>query len=208
MKGILIHGGHDGVIESRGKGAGLAVVCAQTIELRFEKTAIVEAGTRLPWDLLPAAWHFLDKWDAAVPLWRYGVLAADIGGAPEREATRAAVHDLRVLVHAVELLFVRRNQAGCALVQAWQNECSDGGDKRLAFLRALCQVKPRLCVLPVTWLAEVRGASVQAVSGRTAPERSGGQLVRLELEPGRFVKVRAGDENRAREQFERQRSGR
>jgi hypothetical protein len=121
--------GHDKKIEAGAKAAGLAVVVLPVDEaiegLPFEKTLLVEPGTAVPWDLLPAAWHFLDRWDAAVPLWRYGVLAADVGTKAERQATEAVVGDLRVLLHAVELLFVRRNEMQAqALLAAWDKEMS------------------------------------------------------------------------------------
>lgn len=209
--------GHDEVIESRARGAGLKVIVRENglkiYEIPFEKTLFVEAGTRVPFDLLPAAWHFLDKWDAAIPLWRYGVTAADVGTDEERKLTQEIVRDLRVLLHATELLFVRRNGAGQTLMKAWQEECvrggprGDGGDKRLAFLRALYSVKPRLCALPTTWLIEARQHRGQSWRrGRVRSPNAGKALVTVELAPGRFVKVHAGDEERVMAQFERQRN--
>jgi hypothetical protein len=213
-KGIVLWGGADEIICSRGKGHGLKVtaVKAPQAELPFDKTLVVQAGTRVPWDLLPAAWHFLERWDAAIPLWRYGVTAADVGTVGEREETRLIIRDLRVLLHSVELLFVRRNEDGAALMTAWERECSSGGDKRLAFLRALYMVKPRLCVLPTSWLAEVHNAGggkklPQAESFPPRPINAGKKLVMVELEPGRMVKVHAGDEERVQEQFRRQQGG-
>lgn len=209
MNGIWIDG-RDEAIESRAQAAGLHV-CAQTdaVMLPFEKTLIVQPETAVPWDLLPAAWHFLDRWDAAVPLWRYGETAADVGEAEERHITREIVRDLRVLLHSTELLFLRRNEAGQALLAAWREEMAHGEHQRLAFLRALYRVKPRLCVLPVTWLAPVRQASHQAMRrGRVLSPNAGNPLVSIELEPGRFVKIHAGDEARVRAAFEQQRAGR
>jgi hypothetical protein len=207
MNGLLICGGEDGVIASRAKASGLAVKTGRALDTPFEKTLIVQAGARVPWDLLPAAWAFLDRWDAAVPLWRYNVLAGDVGTDADRQATAAVVRDLRVPLHAVELLFVRASEAGCALVETWQDELAAGGDKRLAFLRSLYQVKPRLCVLPTTWLVDVREQERAATHrGQTAPPAR--RLVTVELEPGRMVKCYAGDEERVREQFRRQQRGR
>lgn len=205
MNGILLRG-HDDVIESRAKKHGLTVIPhhsppprGEGEELPFEKTLIVEAGTRVPWDLLPAAWHFLERWDAAVPLWRYGVLAADVGGEKERNETESIIRDLRVLLHSVELIFVKNNEAGKELLKKWQDELAkfEDGDLRLAFLRAMYQVKPRLCVLPTTWLAEVKSwHPVQAAQRRaTAAARP---MVTVELSPGKFVKVHAGDENKVK----------
>jgi hypothetical protein len=210
MNGILLTG-PDELIESRAKGAKLAVVISDDYALPFEKTLIVEPGTRVPFDLLPAAWHFLDRWDAAVPLWRYGVLAQDIGTATDQAPTRAVIRDLRVLLHATELLFVRRNEAGESLVKTWRGECAAGGDPRLAFLRALYQIKPRLCVLPTNWLAANVSNQIGpirshgSITGQTPPHRA---LVSVELAPGRFVKVYAGDEEKALAQFAQQKNRR
>ncbi len=190
-KGVVIRGGVDEVIESRAARAGLGVAtAADGLGLPFEKNLIVEAKTRVPWDLLPAAWHFLEPWDAAVPLWRYGVLAADVGTVEERGYTNVIVRDLRVLLHSVELLFVRRNEAGVALVGAWHDECQQGADRRLAFLRALYRVKPRVCVLPTTWLAEVQQWRPTEERRRPAPR----PLEIVEVAPGVHVKRRAGDD--------------
>ncbi len=209
-RGIVLLGGKDAAIQGRGKKAGLPVMVSGSYEIPFEKTLFVEPGTRVPWGLLPAAWHFLDKWDASVPLWRYGTTAADVGIAEERAATQAIARDLRVLLHAVELLFVRKNEDGAALVKRWSEERAGGGDKRLAFLRALYQVKPRLCVLPTSWLASnVAGRLASNIANMKVTEHGrgvskGGPLVRVELEPGRYVKCHAGDEERVLAHFRRQ----
>lgn len=200
LRGILLLGGDDPVIHSRAKAAGLALEVGERPALPFEKTLIVQAGTRVPFGLLPAAWHFLERWDAAVPLWRYGVLAADVGTPAERQATQAIVRDLRVLLHATELLFVRASEAGMALVGTWGKE---EGDRRLAFLRAFYLVKPRLCVLPANWLLE-SGPEKQISRRGQSMSQTARPLVRLELEPGRVVKVHAGDEEKVIAQFQQQ----
>ncbi len=218
MKGIVLRDGASGeadeVITSRAKSSGLKVVVSNEYEIPYEKTLFVEAGTRVPFDLLPAAWYFLDRWDAAVPLWRYGVTAADVGKPEERKLTEMIVRDLRVLLHSTELLFVRRNGAGQSLMKAWQEECVKGEDRRLAFLRALYVIKPRLCALPTTWLIEARqfrgqsGWSRHQLRGSVRSPNAGKALVTVELSPGRFVKVHAGDEEKVLAQFARQRGGR
>lgn len=204
MKGILLIG-NDKVTSGRAAGFKLQVETATALplELPFEKTLIVEAGLRVPFDYLPAAWEFLERWDAAVPLWRYTVTAAQVGTESDRAATQAVIRDLRVLLHATEFLFVRRNEAGTALWAAWLEELEAGGDRRLAFLRAVYRVKPRLCVLPTSWL--VPGALPAPIA---PPKEKRGPLVSVEVAPGRFVKVHKGDEERVRAQFARQRKGR
>ena len=195
---VMIRGGRDEVIESRARKAGLVVSMLDAGETPAlpGKMLIVQAGTRVPWDLLPAAWHFLDRWDAAVPLWRYGVLAADVGTAEEREATRLVVGDLRLLLHSCELLFVKGNEASQQLVATWLADSDE--NERLAFLRAVYQVKPRLCVLPTTWLAEVRQYQAPGSPRRKiAPARP---LATVEIAPGRRVKVHADDVERIKAQ--------
>lgn len=207
MKGIVLRG-KDETIRAQAKKHKLPVRVDDGYEIPFAKALFVEAGTRIPWDLLPAAWHFLERWDAAVPLWRYGETAEDVGTPEERRQTRAIVRDLRVLLHSTELLFVRKNEAGQALMATWEIELESGENPRLAFLRAVYQVKPRLCVLPVTWLAEVQARSRQAMMGRVRSPNAGEPLVTVELQPGRFVKVHKGDEERVLAQFEKQQAGR
>lgn len=204
MNGILLLG-QDGIIESRARSAGLAVDFGESPALPFERTLITVPGTRLPFELLPAGFGLLERWDAAVPLWQYTVTAESVGAPEERERTRLVIRDLRVLLHATELLFVRRNEAGQALVDAWTHECAGGGNERLAFLRAFYTVKPRLCVLPTSWLASGPRAKPGMSAGRGV--RTDG-LVVLELEPGRLVKVHPGDEERVRAHFARQRGRR
>ena len=212
MKGIVLRE-KDAAIENRARNAGLGVLISDVLEIRFDKTLFVEPGTRVPFGLLTAAWFFLDRWDAAVPLWRYGVTAANVGTAQERKATEAIMRDLRVLLHSYELLFVRNNAAGRALVETWAKESAGGGEKRLAFLRAVYLVKPKLCVLPISWLTDVHEHSKQSLmrghrNGSGRPANSSRPLVRIELEPGRFVKCHQGDEERVREHFARQKPGR
>lgn len=203
-RGILLIG-EDAVTRSRAGAAGLPVELADAPAVPFEKTLIVEAGTRVPFDLLLAAWRFLDKWDAAVPLWRSGITATDAGEPAERARTQAVAMDLRVPLHTVELLFARAGSAGEELVAEWVNQM-DGGDKRLAFLRALHLVKPRLCILPTSWLAEVRAYDGKPVGrGRVQPPTTR-PLVRVEVSPGRYVKAHAGDEEKVLEHFRRTQS--
>lgn len=200
-KGVVLLN-EDNTIAQRARNRGLGVIVDPELALSYDKTLFVEPGTEVPWDLLPAAWHFLERWDAAVPLWRYSVNACDVGTTAERQATQAVVRDLRVLLHAVELLFVKDNEDGRALMDAYRRELAGGGDKRLAFLRAFYETKPRLCVLPRTWLAEIFQRSKMDARAQERDKRNvrhrGQQLVTVELAPGRFVKCRPGDEEKVK----------
>jgi len=218
MNGILLLG-RDDVIESRAKRFKTAIQRGSTPDLVFDKTLITVPKTRIPWELLPAAWKLLDRWDAATPLWRYDATAENVGTVGEREETRIIIRDIRVLLHSYELLFVRKNETGQALIDAWIRECSSGGDKRLAFLRAVYHVKPRLCVLPTSWLTletyvtargRVQSGPARSVTAQTSrgarsmPVNARKPLVTVELSPGRLVKCHKGDEEKVRKQFETQ----
>lgn len=201
-QGIVLLG-EDKRIAAKAKLAHLDVIVDASMPLAFDKTLFVSPGTPVPWDLLPAGWRFLDHWDGAVPLFRYGATADTLGSDSERKATAAVVRDLRVLTHSVELLFVRDNEDGRALMEAYRREIAAGGERRLAFLRAYYQTKPRLCVLPVTWLADVRERSQKdARSMRSIQDGGVMPLARVEIAPGRFVKCRAGEEARILRQYE------
>lgn len=202
-KGIMVLGEDKGIAAQAKKHKLPVTESAYGDALAYDMTLIVEAGTRVPWDLLPAAWNFLVRWDAAVPLWRYGVLATDVGTNAERARTEKLVRDLRVLLHSVELLFVRKNTAGEALWSIFSAERSQKGEKRLAFLRAMYQVKPEVCVLPTTWLADVHRRSQQDArsKGTGRRRRTSASLVTVEIAPGRYAKVNKGDEEKVREQY-------
>ena len=205
-KGIVLLK-HDTSIEERAKAKGYEVLVDAAMPLAFEKTLFVTPGKEMdvPWDLLPAAWHFLDRWDAAVPLWRYATNASDVGTKAERKATKAVARDLRVLLHAVELLFVRDGEQGRALMDAYRQELNGAEapttNRRLAFLRAMYQVKPRVCVLPRTWLRKIYERSkmdARATSTARNQRPTGQRLVTVELAPGRFVKCNPGDEEKVK----------
>jgi hypothetical protein len=203
-QGVLLRS-PDKVIEGKAKSAKLPVIVMADIRGPWatERVLIVEPKTAVPWELVPAAWHLLERWDAAAPLWRYGVLAADLGTPEEQKRTAAIVHDLRIPVYACELLFVRNSQAGQELVRIWQEECAHG-DSRLAFVRALYQVKPLFCALPRSWLADVEQRSHQDARTMASLARvQGPALSKVEIAPGRWVRCRPGEEERVKAQFER-----
>jgi len=81
---------------------------------------------------------------------------------------------------------------------AYLEELAQGGEAHLSFLRAYYRTKPRLCVLPVTWLAKVFERSKMEVTGMAVRgggrKRTGTKLVSVEIAPGRFVKCNPGDE--------------
>lgn len=200
-KGIVLSA-PDKNIQAQAAQRKLPVTVDAALPLAYDKTLFTVPGTQLPWDLMPAAWHFLQRWDAAIPLWRYGAKAEDVGTPAERKRTEKVVRDLRVLLHSVELLFVRDNEDGRALMDAYREERSPHGEDRLAFLRAFYRTKPRCCVLPVTWLAQV----AQGYVPPKAPRHS--ELVQVEISPGRFVRCRPENVEKVQAQWARRRSRR
>lgn len=196
VKGIVLSG-PDKTIEAKAKNLKLPVTIDPGLPLAYKKTLFVAPGTIVPWDLLPAAWHFLERWDTAVPLWRCAVNACDVGSKEEQRRTKRIVRDLRVLLHSVELLFVRDNADGRTLMETYRTELKDSNEPRLAFLRALYQAKPRCCVLPRSWLAgELQRAQRDARTLSARRSSFQGPLVKVEIAPGRFVKCRPGDEEK------------
>ena len=198
----------DKAIHLRAKKMGLRDVISESgfPEEPFDRAVIVAPGTKIPWDLLEYGFHFLERWDAAVPLWKYGGVAEKSGTKEERAATEALSLDLRLLLCAPDLLFVRGDGDGLKLVQTWQAEMErfPDADPRLAFLRAHCIVKARLCVLPRGWLREdrkaVREPRKTVRSGRRP--RSGNAMIRVELAPGRFVRCVPGDAEKVKKMYE------
>jgi len=200
----------DGTASLRAKKAGLTCVVSDSWDLPYSRTLFAAPGTIIPWDLIPAGMHFLERWDVAAPLWRYGVLAHDVGTSYERERTEVVIRDLRVLLYAHELLFVRDSDAGRTFIETWRADCAstngDAPEERLAFLRALYLVKPLFCALPRSWLADVQKRADQ--DARTAKSRARIHqqvMVRVQIGPNMFVSCPEGQEQKTIERFTRMR---
>ena len=195
-------------ISASARRLGLQLRQGRKWKSAWERPVFVSGEYQVPWALLPAGFHFLKRWDAAAPRWRYGVLATDVGTKGERQRTAKLTLDLRIPLYEPGLLFVRSTDAGRALLETWRAECRRGDDERLAFLRALHIVKPRFCALPRSWLAEEAQRAQQ--DARTDKNMRGTvrRLVRVEIAPGRFVKCHAGDEEKVKERFTRLQRGR
>ncbi len=198
MNGLLIREPNKGV-QSKAQQMGLGVTVSSEWAIPYARTLIVSSGA-LPWDLVSAGLHFLERWDVAAPLWRYGVLAADLGTPEERKRTATVCRDLRIPVYAPELLFIRQSEAGEELLRVWRAECALG-DERLAFLRALCLVKPLFCALPCNWLAD---GQVQAQPHREHARATGrtSGLISVEIRPGVSVKCFPGEEDKVRRKLQ------
>lgn len=117
-----------------------------------------KSGTMLRTELLQVGFNLLTKWDAVVPLWSYQQVAGQLGDPLDRAATKEAIGDLRVPAYDTRLIYVRANEAGQALMATFAQELGradlEHHDERLAFLRAVFAVKPRLCAAPVSWVGK------------------------------------------------------
>ena len=198
--GIVVMRGGGKISMSSARKQGLPVQKGGNWSLPWGRTLFVSADYTIPWDLLPSAFHFLERWDAAAPLWRYGVLAENLGTGAEQKRTKAVTLDLRLLVYEPGLLFVKANEEGMALMKAWRAECRYGNE-RLAFLRALHMVKPKFCALPRSWLAEEEYRAKHDVATQRNIRKTVRQLVKVEIAPGRFVKCHAGDEEKVKAHY-------
>lgn len=112
-----------------------------------------DTSSNLRQDLILTGFGLLAKWQLAVPLLSYDVLAQDIGTETERAETRAIIHDLRVPVYDCRVVFARQCQETRHLFELWQGQMvsRDGGND-LAFLRALYQARPVVNALPPSWV--------------------------------------------------------
>ncbi len=91
-----------------------------------------------------------NRWQVSIPLYDYKAIAQQLGDEDDRARTQAIIHDLRVPYYQTDIIFLRRSQTTRDLIELWAEECKHGNEK-LAWLRAVYQIKPYLEALPVTW---------------------------------------------------------
>jgi len=127
--------------------------------LRWPKTMLWDGQVSLRPELLPIGFHLLDTWQVACPLCSYEALAGDVGTDEDKARTQALIHDLRVPLYHPGLVFVQRCTETQYLIDVWQEERVESGDRFHSFLRALYRAKPLILALPVSWLdrAEMMG---------------------------------------------------
>jgi hypothetical protein len=119
-------------------------------DLRWERTLFLDTTAPIKAALIPAGFALLDKWQMAVPLYDYRHLAAAEDTEEERTRVKAIIHDLRVPLYDVRMIFAKRCPEVEALLELWH---TDGG-RRLAFLAALYRIKPLIRALPCTWTGQ------------------------------------------------------
>ncbi len=201
MKGIVCRGAIE--IPRPARGAGWQVIMSDSDEIPWPQTLFISPPVNVPWDLLDTGFDFLDSWECAAPVWRYDVTAADVARGDDVKRTQALLHDLRVPLYAHELLFARDCDSARALLATWRVESAAvaDGDARLSFLRALYIVKPFFLALPRSWLSDIKERGRH--DGRFAASRAAGAevLVRVQVGPNRYVRCRAGDEEKVKAEF-------
>jgi len=114
-------------------------------------TLVWNGRVPLPYERIAEGFKLLETWEIAVPMFSYTTLASNIGTDEDREKTQAVVRDLRVPVYETGLMFLRHSDATEQLMRCWEDEEIPDGDPRLAFLRAVYQIKPLILALPVDW---------------------------------------------------------
>jgi hypothetical protein len=115
---------------------------------RWSKVMYWDASTVPSLEVIPVAWDLLDKWEVVAPLYSYDKLATELGTKEDRELTKGVILDLRVPVYDCRVLFLRKCPATEELMERW---AAEPGDRQLAFMRALWQVKPLIMSTPRTW---------------------------------------------------------
>jgi len=119
-------------------------------------------GGKFREEMLPIAFDLLKKWEMAVPIESFDILAETIGSVKQRNHTLKIIGDLRVPVYDVRQMYFRKCDATIALTEAWKEEqmltMEDGvlGEPRLAFLRALYLHPLLILALPPTWREGVK----------------------------------------------------
>lgn len=112
---------------------------------QYGRFLLWDLSANLRQDLILTGFGLLTRWQMAVPLLSYDILAQDIGTDEERQTAKATIHDLRVPLYDCRILFVRQCQETKRLFDLWQ----DGTE--LTFLQALYQARPIINALPPSW---------------------------------------------------------
>jgi len=93
-------------------------------------------------------------WEVAAPIYHYDKLANTVSTKEERQITADVIGELRVPFYETGMVFLKRTPSSEALIRAWRREMKSH-DERLAFMRALYEIKPLFLSLPMEWV--VRG---------------------------------------------------
>lgn len=119
--------------------------------LPFTETLILTPTFQPRLDRVVDGFNLLKRFQLAVPIRDYRLLALSVGTDEQREQAQKVLRDLRVPLRDTRLVFVKRCKTTNALLQQWSELVSTGMDERLAFLMAVYSTKPLVCDLPATW---------------------------------------------------------
>lgn len=145
-------------VQSQIAALGIETQRAARPAIPYARTLILQGEVDIRSSLFPAGFNLLSKWQVVAPLYSYDKLALHLGTEKEREMTKKVIHDLRVPVYDMRVLFLRKCPDTVELLDCWRSELKAGSDQRLAFMRAYYRVKPQLCAVPTTWLDRTAGA--------------------------------------------------
>ena len=137
------------------KALGKVPLTPGALVLKYPRTLLLSPPAVVPLHLVACGFRFVQKWDLAVPMMAGYPTAADLSAAnDDLERTTGVIHDLRVPLYDTRVVFARQGGDGAATLERWREELANGGDERLAFLRAVYTVKPLLLPLPQEWVRE------------------------------------------------------
>ena len=112
-------------------------------------------GGKFREEMIPIAFELLRKWEMAIPIESFNILASSIGSREEKAYTLEIIGDLRIPVYDVKQVYFRKCSATFALVECWKEEMArftdPVSDKRMAFLRALYLNPLLILALPPSW---------------------------------------------------------
>jgi hypothetical protein len=128
------------------KFPGVPVEAWQGYPANQGRFLVWDMTAQLKEDLILTGFSLLNKWQLAVPLLGFDILADKVGTPDEQVETKAVIHDLRVPVYNPRVMFVRQCRETRQLFDAWQ----DGSE--LGFLRTLYQARPIVNALPPSWI--------------------------------------------------------
>lgn len=188
----------------------------------FERTLYADADTEFKTSPLPG-FDLLDRWDFVIAEAETRSLAQTFpDNRTEAGDTARRLGTADILYHNSGLFWWRRGEAASQLFRYWGEEWAkyQGWDEQVALLRALLNSDAVWLNVPYTW--NCRGPQeaylvYHRFASRAARRDGGGvtvlpnprgqpmppsrPLVRVEVEPGRYIRVHRGDEARAVEQF-------
>lgn len=150
MIGVMLRQPNPDAVEAVGR-AGWRIVSEP---FECEHTLLWLPSAALDLEMFPPLVAWLSRWEVAVPLRTYTVLAENLGSEEERQASLPVLGgDLRQPVYDSRVLMIRRCARTRRLIKVWtQQETVEGENRDLAFLRAVWRVKPLLLALPRGWV--------------------------------------------------------